>query len=184
MIAGEPAALPEDAIATLRDHLRIEPGQDDAALATLMLSALALCERFTGQVAIARELQETIPARRDWRRLTPLPVRAITGVSGLPAEGAAFVLDADAYAIDIDAEGQGWVRVMRPGSAGRAIVTLTAGLADAWAGLPAPIRQGVIRLAAHLYAHRDDADDPGPPAAVAALWRPWRRLRLGTGARP
>jgi len=29
-----------------------------------------------------------------------------------------------------------------------------------------------------MFAHRDAPDDAGPPAVVAALWRPWRRMRL------
>ena len=53
------------------------------------------------------------------------------------------------------------------------------GLAADWNGIPEPLRQGIIRLVAHLYTHRDFADAGPPPTAVAALWRPWRRLRLG-----
>jgi uncharacterized phiE125 gp8 family phage protein len=45
-------------------------------------------------------------------------------------------------------------------------------------GLPEALRHGIVRLAAHLYSHRDEAEQAGPPAAVTALWRPWRRLRL------
>jgi hypothetical protein len=44
-------------------------------------------------------------------------------------------------------------------------------------GVPEPIRQGVLRLVGHLFAVRDGADGE-PPAAVTALWRPYRRLRL------
>ena len=45
--------------------------------------------------------------------------------------------------------------------------------------LPEGLRQGVIRLAAHHYRERDMRRAHAvPPAAVAALWRPWRRMRL------
>ncbi|MEO7750897.1 MAG: head-tail connector protein, partial [Sphingomicrobium sp.] len=44
-------------------------------------------------------------------------------------------------------------------------------------GVPEPIRQGVLRLTAHLFSARDGAGGE-PPAAVTALWRPYRRLRL------
>ena len=81
-----------------------------------------------------------------------------------------------AYAVDIDGRGEGWVRASSGG--GRVRVTAEAGLATGWSGLPGAIRQGAVRLAAHLFAHRDAADDAGPPAAVAALWRPYRRMRL------
>lgn len=54
-------------------------------------------------------------------------------------------------------------------------VHLTAGLADDWASLPDALRQGIVRLTAHLFAERDMGE---PPAIVAALWRPYRRMRL------
>ena len=88
-----------------------------------------------------------------------IPVRAIAG---------------DGIAVDIDADGVGWVKgvgVMR--------VTFTAGLASGWAALPAPLRQGVAMLAAHLFTDR--AGSAPVPAAVSALWRPFRTVRL---ARP
>ena len=52
-------------------------------------------------------------------------------------------------------------------------------LATDWNGIPAPLRQGIIRLVAHLFTHRDAADAGPPPTAVAALWRPWRVMRMG-----
>lgn len=174
------AALPEaaDALAEAKAYLRLDGDGDDALLGRLIAAATTLCEGFTGQVLIARAASETIPAAAEWRRLSLTPVRAITGVDGLATGGEPFALAVEAYAIDIDAAGDGWVRVTAPSAAGRAIVHYQTGLAEAWSGLPEPMRQGVGRLVAHLYSHRDAADESGPPAAVAALWRPWRRMRL------
>jgi hypothetical protein len=53
-----------------------------------------------------------------------------------------------------------------------------AGKAADWNGIQEPLRQGIVRMAAHLYTHRDGEDGRGPPAAVTALWLPYRRLRL------
>jgi hypothetical protein len=50
-------------------------------------------------------------------------------------------------------------------------------MADDENGVPEPIRQGVLRLIAHLFTSRDGTDGE-PPAAVTALWRPYRRMRL------
>jgi uncharacterized phiE125 gp8 family phage protein len=94
----------------------------------------------------------------------------------LPAEGAAFALPADSYAIDIDANGDGWVRVTAAGAAGRVRMTFAAGAAAGWGDLPPPIAQGVVLLAAHCLEAR--IEGAAPPAVVAALWRPWRRMRL------
>jgi uncharacterized phiE125 gp8 family phage protein len=169
-------------LATARDavkaYARVDQPVEDPMVETLCGTALLLCEAFCGRIGLAREATEVLPALAEWRRLGAQPVRAITLVEGLPADGAAFALPVEAYAVDIDAEGVGWVRVMQLGAAGRVRVTYEAGLASDWDALPEPLRQGAVRLATHLYAHRDDTREGPPPAAVAALWRPWRRVAL------
>lgn len=166
-----------DAIAQARAYLRIEGGHEDAMLATLLGTALAVAESFTGQIALRRAVIESMPADGAWHRLVAMPVAAVTGVEALAADGTATALPIEAYAVDLDGTGGGWVRIA-PGAARRARVTAEAGLAADWAGLPDGYRQGAIRLAAHLFTHRDAGDEHGPPAVVAALWRPHRRMRL------
>ena len=81
--------------------------------------------------------------------------------------------------LELDADGGGRVLISNPGAAGRVAVRLTAGLAADWPSLPEALRHGVLRLAAFQYREREgDRASALPPAAVAALWRPWRRLRL------
>lgn len=53
-----------------------------------------------------------------------------------------------------------------------------AALPTAWAEVPPTLNEGILRFAAHLYRDRDSASDSEPPAAVAALWRPYRTLQL------
>lgn len=175
-----PAALSQAALSELKDWLGITTTGDDAQLAALLRAAIDLCEDFTGTMPLQQGCEELIPVSADWIRLTAQPVQAITAVQGLPAEGARFALPVGDYAIDLDHDGAGRVRVMRSGSAGRIAVRFTAGLAPDWASLPEPLRHGVLRLAAHQYRAREDdgAVAALPPAVVAALWRPWRRLRL------
>src|SRR3546814_11907297 len=96
------------------------------------------------------------------------------GVTGLPAEGAVFALPIGAYGVDIDGNGDGWVRVTASGAAGRVDVPFMAGLATDWAGLPAAIRQVVVRLAAHTFAQRE-REGTAPPGVLCALWRARRR---------
>ena len=52
--------------------------------------------------------------------------------------------------------------------------------ADGANGVPEAIRQGIVRMTQHLHDARDGAG-AAPPAAIAALWQPWRRLTLGSG---
>jgi uncharacterized phiE125 gp8 family phage protein len=162
----------------VKAYLRLETAAEDAVVARLLSSAQGLCEAFLGQVLVAREVVEVLPAGSAWQRLGAGPVAAITAVARISTDGGVEPLSVGDYAIDIDPGGDGWVRA---GGSGRVRVTYRAGLSDEAAGVPAAIGQGVVRLAAHLYAHRDEAG--APPAAVAALWRPFRRLRLGLETR-
>lgn len=54
----------------------------------------------------------------------------------------------------------------------------TAALPGDWADVPPSLNEGILRFAAHLYRERDETKQTEPPAAVAALWRPFRALSL------
>lgn len=177
----EPPAL-DAAVAEAKAYLRVEGAHEDTLIGRLAGSAAALCEAFVGQWLILREGAETLPVRTGWQRLRATPVGAILSVDALATDGAATPLPGDAYEIDVDAAGTGWVRIRSPGDVRRVSVRFEAGLAAEWTDLPEPLRHGVVRLTAHLYAHRSSESGAGPPAAVTALWRPWRRIGLGAVA--
>jgi uncharacterized phiE125 gp8 family phage protein len=170
MVSGN--AEPIVTLAEAQAFARIDTGEEEALVAGLIRSASCLCEAFLGQVVVEREFAEAIPQRTEWQRLSIAPVRAISEVTvggvSLPASG---------YATDIDAHGCGWVRLVNPGSSGAAQVSGSAGLALSQNGVPEAIRQGVLRLVAHLFTARD-GEGGEIPAAVTALWRPFRRTRL------
>ncbi len=172
--SGAPLAVSLDA---LKAYLRITRDDEDALLESLIRAATDAAERFIGQVLVARAVDEMIDADGQWKRLGARPVRAISGVASVPAEGAELAMPVDAYAIDIDHDGDGWVRLTQPGTARRVRVTYRAGMAETGDGLPDAIRHGIIRLAGEYHASREGLE-PRPPASVAALWRPWRRMRL------
>jgi len=180
LMANVVAEAPPAAVALdeVKAFLRIGHSEEDGLLAGFLRAAEAACEAFTGLALIEREAAETLAASAQWRRLGLTPVRAISGVAAVGADGGETALAADAYAVDIDAAGDGWVRVTQAGGAKRVLVRFTAGLAANWNGVPEPVRQGIVRLAAHLYGARGEAAGAAPPAAVAALWRPWRRMRI------
>jgi len=176
-----PHALAPAALAELKDWLGIAAPADDAQLAALLRAAIDHCEGFTGLMPLEQACEEVLPVTSGWQALAARPVQSITQVQGIPAEGARFALPVEAYAIDLDADGAGRLRVISTGAAGRVAVRYTAGLASGWATLPEALRHGILRLAAHQYRAREGdglAASQVPPTAVAALWRPWRRLRL------
>ena len=174
-----PPVLSPTALDELKQWLAIATPGDDAALTALLRAALETCEAFTGLMPLAAECEEVLPASSTWQALAARPVQAVTGVEGIPAEGARFALAPEDYAIELDADGGALVRVLRQGAAGRVAVRFTAGIAAEWAELPDGLRHGVLRLAAHHYRERESGSARAlPPAAVAALWRPWRRMRV------
>ena len=178
VIIVPPMPSPE-ALGELKQWLALTGSREDAMLERLIGAALELCEGFTGQLLLQATCEEVLGSANGWQSLATRPIQAILAVQGIPAEGARFALAADAYAIELDTDGGARVRVHSPGAAGRIAVRFVAGLAPSWNGLPESLRHGVIRLAAHQHRARENsAADPVPPAAVTALWRPWRRMRL------
>lgn len=175
MVIEEPVQPGAAALDAAKAFLRVETAEEDGLVAELVASAAGLCEAFTGQVLIRRGFQELLPRSGCWQRLGRSPVSAVTATEQAADGGAYAPLGAADHAIDIDAAGDGWVRA---GGSGRIRVSYEAGLAADWSSAPEALRQGIVRLAAHLYTHRAEAGGSTPPAAVVALWRPWRRMRL------
>ncbi len=182
MSNGEPGSVllgTEDrasAVAAVKAMLRIESSDEDLLIAALVETALGLAEQFLGQVLIARTVRQLVPAALGWQRLAAAPVQAITQVEALASDGTWAVLPVSGYAIDIDPRGDGWVRMIDAAGAAQLRVTCTAGRAGSWNTLPAPLRQGAVLLASYLFSERDTSRPP--PAAITALWRPFRGLAL------
>lgn len=179
MIVEDRISCGPAALAEAKAFMRIDGSAEDPVVAELIESACAVCEAFVGQMLIVRGVTERVAASGAWTRLGRTPVASVTDV--VLVGGAVAIPGVGANAVDIDENGDGWVRhggtYFTSGQTLR--VAYRAGLAIAWAEMPPALRHGVVRLAAHLYAHRD-ADEP--PAAVAALWRPYRRMPFGRGA--
>lgn len=172
MVAG--AALDE-----LKNWLAITIASDDALLSGLLHGALEMCEAFTGQMPLEALCEEVFPASGLWQSLKTRPVQAVSGIEGILPDATRFALASQDYAVELDADGGARIRLLRQTGSGRIAVRFTAGMTASWEALPEGLRQGVLRLAAHHYSMRSgEGKDAAPPAAVAALWRPWRRLRL------
>ena len=160
-----PASVVADVAAAARGYLRLADSVEAGLLARVAASAVLTAEAFCGEVLVRRDFVAVLPAAWGWQAL---PARPVVAIGAVTAGGVAIATDR--YAVDIDADATGWIR------AGAAVsVSYTAGLATSFDAMPAPVAQGVVALTAHLFEARDGAT---PPAAVAALWRPFRRLRL------
>ncbi|GAA4026933.1 hypothetical protein GCM10022281_01950 [Sphingomonas rosea] len=153
-------------------YARVETGEEEAILAGLLRVSSDLCEAFLNQALMARPFTQVITAGDGWTLLGVQPVRTITA---LRSRDDGVAVPASDYRTDIDHDGRAFVSGLKAGS--RYEVTGTAGMAAEANMVPEPVRQGILRLCAHLFANRD-----GPagelPRAVTALWRPYRRAGL------
>ena len=166
------------ALAELKQWLAITTTQDDALLGQLIASAHSMCQRFTGIFPLQTTVAETVPASSEWRELSGRPVMMVRSVVALSLYGVPRVLDPADFAIDQVASGAVHFRLSRPCAEPRIEIKYDAGVVSDWSQLEDGLRHGMIRYAADQYRQRDRADNDKPPAAVSALWRPWREVRL------
>ncbi|WP_230481052.1 hypothetical protein [Sphingomonas sp. Leaf21] len=155
-----PAAALSAAAGAVRRLLRLDEGNEAELVEQVAGVALGLAESFCGRVTIRRVVEESLPGASGWQTLSMGPVVAI--LSG--GEG------------EIDRDARGWIRTRVATT-----VRYRAGMAESWATLPPGIAHGVAIMGAHLFDNRDAA--AVPPAAVAALWRPWRSMRIDMARR-
>ena len=175
----ETPALPV-ALAELKAFLRISVSDEDALLVGLVRAAAELCEAFVGRALIERAVEEVAAATTLRIPLGAGPVRAIDSVATLDEAGTATLLGAEDFTAEIDAAGEGGVTLHGAAAVRRLRITYRVGIAADWNGVPEMLRHGIVRLAAQYYLRRGETSDAEVPAAVTALWRPWRRLPCGT----
>lgn len=166
------------ALDEVKTYLRIDGDAEDSALAAMIATAVEQCEAYVGMAVLQRAMTEIVVPGAAWQILTPAPVRVMSTVATLAISGATTAVAASAYELDIDTDGRGRIRFLAPVAEKRVVVGVEAGMATSWAGLPESLRHGIVRLVAHYHMFRDRADELGPPAAVAALWRGSRRMHL------
>ena len=174
MLTADPLVLGNDAIDAMKTYLRIDGSADDATLLVLSEAAVARCEAFVGDLLIERDVSETLDVGCGWGVLGATPVKSITRVATALDD---IALASTSYAVDLDSNGRGKLRVTAAMSQNLR-VSYRAGRVSGYSALPEPLQTGIVRLVAHDFTFRDRSDDPGPPAAVLALWRGARRMRL------
>ena len=179
--------LPGEAPVSLneaRGWLRLGATIDDAVVAGLVRAATNICEAFVGQWLVVRAAEEVLPMGGGpiGAGAVRLGVRPVVGVDAvtLLRDGGETVLAASDYRVTTARDGTAALAIDHPGDARRVRVAYRAGMADDANGIPEAIRQGIVRMTQHLHDTREGTGE-APPAMIAALWRPWRRLTLGSG---
>ena len=174
----QPADLSGDALAEFKEWLGISRPGEDAMLLDLLAASLAMCEAFTGQAPIEQRVEELFPAKHGRYFFASRPVRSSLSVDAVGADGTRSAVATEEFQFGTEASGIGSIDLEASTDAAAVAVQILAGIASSWSETPKPLRQGIIRLAAHYYRDRDRESSAKPPASVTALWRPWRVMRL------
>jgi uncharacterized phiE125 gp8 family phage protein len=175
----QPPVPGDAALAELKHWLGITRPNEDETLAALLATSLAICEAFTSKAPLRQTVEETVPLVSDWQELVSRPVHTITAAAVIAQDGARTPLEVGGDALEWRIGHSACIRLLRPFEGRALAVTLVAGIAADWDALPAPLRHGIIRLAAFHFRDREGKSAAVPPASVTALWRPWREVRLG-----
>jgi uncharacterized phiE125 gp8 family phage protein len=185
IIAAPPASEPVT-LAMAKAHLRIGHGDEDPLIAALIAAARRVAEARTGLCFMAQRWLCLFDGWPEDNVLTlPVaPVIAVTEAAVFAADGGKTVVAPELYEADLAARPP---RLLRKSGAawpvpGRALngigITVEAGFGAAPDTVPEPLRQAILLLVAHWYAHRGDDSAAELPPGVAALLAPYRAVRL------
>lgn len=183
--AIEPVSLAEAKL-----HLRVDHTDEDAFIASLIVTSRLHVEAALGIVLVTQswtERRDAWPAGREIE-LSLRPVQSIDLIRVATAPGTFTVLATTDYVLDGAAAGS---RVVLHATATRPVpavpasgieIAFTAGYGSAAADVPAPIRHALLLLVAHWYERREPvevAEKVIPlPSMVGELLAPYRGRRL------
>lgn len=179
MTSLEPGEAPVS-LNEARSWLRLGASIDDAVVAGLIRAAANICENFVGQWLMLREAEEVLVMTGGELRLSARPVAGVDNVTLLSAGGGESEVAEAERGLRIAPDGAGRLSIAHAGDADRVRVRYRAGMAADVNGVPEAIRHGILRMMQHLHDARDGTGAAGaaPPAMIAALWQPWRRIGL------
>lgn len=179
-IIVQPPVPGDAALAELKQWLGITRPNEDDTLRALLATSLTICEAFTGRTPLRQTVEENIALAGEWQELVSRPVIAITAAAVIADSGVRTPVAVLADALEWRIGASACVRLRRPFEGQAMALQVSVGIAADWAALPAPLRHGIVRLAAHHFRDREGASKASavPPASVTALWRPWREVRL------
>lgn len=183
LLIQEGPAVEPLTLAEAKAHLRLDGAEEEALVSACIVAARQACESYTGLSLISQTWQLYLDRWPMGAVSLPRPpVQGVTEVAVLDAAGGRRVLEAERYFLDRAA---GPARLMRRGALswpqpGRPLggieITYRAGFGDSWNDVPAALRQGMLLAVGHFFERREG--EAGLPPAIAALWQPYRIVRL------
>jgi uncharacterized phiE125 gp8 family phage protein len=166
-------------LADLKTHLKIDTGDEDGLLTTLITAARARAEWHTGRAFIT---QSWVLRLDHWPKNNiaeiPLPpLQSVSTIAVTTGDNLRALLASSDYRVDTASE-PGRVILPKPPPNLRAQDCLEISfLAGYGAAAPASVAEAILQIAAELYTYRGDQSAIVSPAG-AALLAPYRIFKL------
>ena len=170
----EPVTLTE-----LKDRLRIDTADDDAALAASIVAARERVEVFTRRVLVTATYELRLDAFPAWTLVVPRPpLQSVTKIEYIDTGGTLVTLAASGYTVDaksapgriVPAYGTTWPATRDQVNA--VIVTLKAGYGLREA-VPRPLTDALVLLVRALYDKGRATEDTAAAEALMWPYRAW-----------
>lgn len=180
-------ALEPLTMAEAKAYLRVETGDDDAVIASLIAAARSHVEAMTRRALIAQTWRYVFDAwPPDGRlRLRTGPLRALIAARVFDAGGNASVIDTASFVLDKAADviaSPAWA-LPQPGRTAAGIeLDIQLGYGSAASDVPDALRHAIRVLVAHWYDNRGQVaigqSVPMMPASATAILNSFRVLSL------
>jgi uncharacterized phiE125 gp8 family phage protein len=173
-------------LAEAKLHLKLDTTDEDVLVDALIDAATEACRRYTGRELVNQTWRLLLDAALPGAIELPRPpLVAVSHVKSYDDADTPTTFAAANYYVDtasvpgrvVPRIGANWPTIGR--AANGFEVEFIAGYGTQ-ASVPAPLRQGILVLVAYGYEGREALaeDPPTLPAAVRALWQPFRVARL------
>ena len=196
VLVTPPEILPVS-LAEAKLHLRVDHGDDDALIASLIKAAVDHLDGWTGilgRCLVEQTWRQDFDALAGCLPLSLAPVAEIVSVEYVDENGVTRTLDGSDYALRVDAGGRAFLNVSARPAASSASVTYKAGYptipevpedgdtpaVPAQSMVPDAIKAAILLLIGHWYANREAVagEFSVVPMAVEALIAPYRRVGI------
>lgn len=185
ILTGAPIGEPVTLLA-FKDHLRIDTGDEDDLLVSLLAAAREHLEALTGLALLPQTWRLALDEWPDGGviHLLKSPVQAVDAVTVYDADGMPASIDPGGMLLDGHARpARLWLKDRpRPGQCLNGIeIDFSAGFPSA-AEVPEELKRAILLHAAFLHEFRGvlgpDEQPAGEPAGYRALISPWLRRAL------
>ena len=173
-------------LADAKQWLRVDGTAEDELISALITSARLVVEAHTRLLFVTqtwRALYDNWPSG-EAIQIPLAPLLSLDSVKVYDAAGVGSIIPAASYVLDYSPMGARMAFLTTPPAPGRKLagieLQMILGFGPAAADVPPTLRQAIKMLAARWFENRGDAlaDSTNIPGEIAALIKPFRRVRL------